>query len=79
MIFQGSPDPLSPFLDQRSVGPDPAAVHLVITVYQSTNLQQDLHRLEKYLNLEGFLEKSLKIKYASKILENHTFKALKSP
>ena len=25
---------------------------------------QDLHRLEKYLNLEGFLERSLKIKYA---------------
>ena len=24
------------------------------------------HRLEKYLNLEGFLEKSLKIKYALK-------------
>ena len=27
---------------------------------------QDLHRLGKYLNLEGFLEKSLKIKYALK-------------
>ena len=27
---------------------------------------QGLHRLEKYLNLEGFLEKSLKIKYALK-------------
>ena len=26
------------------------------------NLSQDWHRLEKYLNLEGFLEKSLKIK-----------------
>ena len=25
-----------------------------------------VHRLEKYLNLEGFLEKSLKIKYALK-------------
>ena len=25
-----------------------------------------LHRLEKYLNLEGFLQKSLKIKYALK-------------
>ena len=33
-----------------------------------------LHRLEKYLNLEGFLEKSLKIKYA---LER-TGKSLKS-
>ena len=27
---------------------------------------QGLHRLEKYLNLEGFLEKSLKIKSALK-------------
>ena len=29
-------------------------------------LYQGSHRLEKYLNLEGFLEKSLKIKYALK-------------
>ena len=29
-------------------------------------LNQGLHRLEKYLNLEGFLEKSLKIKFALK-------------
>ena len=27
---------------------------------------QGLHSLEKYLNLEGFFEKSLKIKYALK-------------
>ena len=27
---------------------------------------QGLHRLEKYLNVEGFLEKSLKIKLALK-------------
>ena len=27
-------------------------------------LKQGLHRLEKYLNLEGFLEKSMKIKPA---------------
>ena len=27
---------------------------------------QGSHRLEKYLNLDGFLEKSLKIKYALK-------------
>ena len=41
---------------------------------------QGSHRLEKYLNLEGFLEKSLKIKSAlkSNIMENHS-KALKSP
>ena len=29
-------------------------------------LEQSSHMLEKYLNLEGFLEKSLKIKYALK-------------
>ena len=34
-------------------------------------------RLEKYLNLEGFLEKSLKNKSALKVLENHS-KSLKS-
>ena len=37
-------------------------------------LFQGLHRLEKYLNLEGFLEKSLKIKSALK----STGKSLKS-
>ena len=37
-------------------------------------LLQGLHRLEKYLNLEGFLEKSLKIKSALK----STGKLLKS-
>ena len=39
---------------------------------------QGEHRLEKYLNLEGFLEKSLEIKLPWKVLENHS-KALKSP
>ena len=29
-------------------------------------VDQGSHRLEKYLNLEGFLEKSLKIKFAFK-------------
>ena len=33
------------------------------------NKTQDSHRLEKYLNLEGFLEKSLKIKSALKSAE----------
>ena len=33
-------------------------------------LLQGWHRLEKYLNLEGFLEKSLKIKYALISTEN---------
>ena len=37
-------------------------------------LIQGSHRLEKYLNLEGFLEKSLKIKSALK----STGKSLKS-
>ena len=39
---------------------------------------QGLLRLEKYLNLEGLFEKSLKIKSALKSTENHS-KALKSP
>ena len=30
------------------------------------HILQGSHRLEKYLNLEGFFEKSLKIKYALK-------------
>ena len=36
---------------------------------------QGSHRLEKYLNLEGFLEKSLKIKSA---LKSNNGKSLKS-
>ena len=43
----------------------------------SAIMSQGSHKLEKYLNLEGFLEKSLKIKYALKVLENHA-KALNS-
>ena len=39
---------------------------------------QDSHRLEKYLNLKGFLEKSLKIQSALKSTGKHS-KALKSP
>ena len=35
----------------------------VLTVFI---LAQGSHRLEKYLNIEGFLEKSLKIQYALK-------------
>ena len=41
-------------------------------------LIQGSHRLEKCLNLEGFLEKSLKIIFALKSTGNH-LKALKSP
>ena len=37
-------------------------------------LDQGLHRLDKYLNLEGFLDKSLKIEFAMK----STGKSLKS-
>ena len=32
--------------------------------FMVSDLDQCLHRLEKYLNLEGFLEKYLKIKSA---------------
>ena len=39
---------------------------------------QGLHRLEKYLNIQDCLDKSLKIKFALKVLEKHS-KALKSP
>ena len=39
---------------------------------------QDMQRLEKYLNLEGFLEISLKIKSALKSTGSHS-KALNSP
>ena len=49
-----------------------AALHLGLHCLLTTYLggfwytNQGLHRLEKYLNLEGFLDKSLKIKYALK-------------
>ena len=52
--------------------------HWLAAVFLVSLSLQGSHRLEKYLNLEGFLEKSLKIKSALKILENHS-KALKSP
>ena len=62
--------------------PPPLDPHLVINsdwVYNQTcrlsNVIQGFHRLEKYLNI-GFLEKSLKIKYAIrpwKILEFYYF------
>ena len=35
-------------------------------IHTENHLLQGLHRLEKYLNLEGFLEKSLEIKTALK-------------
>ena len=45
---------------------------------RSCELAQGLHRLEKHLNIEDSLEKSLKIKFALKSTEKHS-KALKSP
>ena len=51
-----------------------AAVKCCKTSVQQVG-QQGSQRLEKYLNLEGFLEKSLKIKSALK----STRKSLKSP
>ena len=38
--------------------------------YICCNMYQGSHRLEKYLNLQGFLEKSSKIKYALKSTGN---------
>ena len=51
-------------------------IHTCISwpVHKILELIQGSHRLEKYLNLEGFLEKSLKIKSALK----STGKSLKS-
>ena len=43
------------------------------------SLSQGSHRLEKYLDLEGLLEKTLKIKSASKSTVENYSKALKSP
>ena len=40
--------------------------HVCWLINASAIPSQDLHRLEKYLNTEGFLEKPLKIKYALK-------------
>ena len=35
-------------------------------VFQGFQLKQGLHRLEKYLNIKDWFEKSLKIKFALK-------------
>ena len=48
------------------------------TTKVQTSLSQGSHRLEKYLNIKGFIEKPFKYKLAlKKTLENHS-KALKS-
>ena len=46
--------------------------------WMKREIMQGLHRLEKYLNLNGFLEKSLNIKYALKSTRK-SFKGLESP
>ena len=53
--------------------------HFVTIIFdnQISYVMQGLHRLEKYVNSEGYFEKSFKIKYASKSAGNH-LKALKS-
>ena len=50
-------------------GVDPAEIakfEIGIGLYVSLSMIHGSHMLEKYLNLEGFLEKSLKIKSALK-------------
>ena len=49
---------------------------IIEVFFKCINIQGS-QRLEKYLNLEGFHEKSLKIKYALKSTGNHA-KALNS-
>ena len=49
-------------LTKRYYGVLSLAVMLQNNVENIQIMEQRLHRLEKYLNLEGFLEKSLKIK-----------------
>ena len=60
------------------ISPSPKTLCFQICVISVNETLQGSHRLEKYLNLEGFLEKSLKIKSALKVLEKHT-KALEGP
>ena len=52
---------------------------LLLHVYQISNDDDDQgsHMLEKYLNLEGFLEKSLKIKFTLKSTEKSLKKSWK--
>ena len=62
-------------LDKNSVGTiNPKIYSNCVKDFNSYYVNQDLHRLEKYLNLEGFLEKTLKVKSALK----STGKSLKS-
>ena len=42
----------------------------IVIIFLSINVNQGSHRLEKYLNIQDCLEKSLKIKFTFKVLEN---------
>ena len=57
----------------RNLNSDEQFTAILVLLYP-----QDSHRLEKYLNLEGILEKSLKINSALKST-GKSLKALKSP
>ena len=48
------------------------------TISSAKLCYQGSHRLEKYLNIQDCLKKSLRINFALKILKKHS-KALKSP
>ena len=61
------------FSDAFFLGASRVQYHWIQT-HNSLKYAQGLHRLEKYLNLEGFFEKSLKMKSAMK----STGKSLKS-
>ena len=68
-ICTGSPEPLlSPHSKEGKQ----------IKAHTCKCLDRGFYKLEKYLNIEGFLEMSMKIKSALKVLDNHS-KALKSP
>ena len=53
-------------LQKISVVPQKTIVPGKVNILFISYLSQGSHMLEKYLNLEGFLEKSLKIKYTLK-------------
>ena len=55
-------------------------LRLICILLDISFLKQGSHKLEKYLNIESFLEKSMKIKSALKSTgESGTLKVLKSP
>ena len=61
---------MSSTLPQSHYAPQIIMFYLIdVEKYNEQCIRQGSHRLEKYLNLEGFLEKSLKIRYALKSTE----------